>query len=224
MSTFISCIDECDNFRVKNDPTLVPFYLSSSPAAERQLIGILKPQIIDLLQAHDAQRVASSSAAAFDILLGAGKDSVAFSASIDTPEKRSAVMRDLGHHWRDQGLFAEVLGGRLWRNELYAVRASPFRGWTPDAPPAFMMERVVCALFGIVTYGVHLSCYTADYRVWVPRRAKTKQTSVVSCSRIGNSREQLAGVSGQHGRGRHPGGHDPVREHTQGSNGRGESF
>src|SRR5258708_25927716 len=55
------------------------------------------------------------------------------------------------------------------------------------------MERSACALFGIVTYGVHMTVYEqkgdADagvggtdgkvpMRVWVPRRAATKPTCV----------------------------------------------
>ena len=44
------------------------------------------------------------------------------------------------------------------------------------------MERAVSALFGIVTYGVHLTAFVRDpeasygMKLWVPRRAKTKQT------------------------------------------------
>jgi len=62
----------------------------------------------------------------------------------------------------------------------------------------FSMERSACALFGIVTYGVHMTVYEqkgdADagvggtdgkvpMRVWVPRRAATKPTCV-SCLSI----------------------------------------
>lgn len=177
MSTFLPIITECDNFRPRKDDDLALFYLSLSvPAQERQLIGILRPQVVELLNAYNTQRAEP----AFEMGLSAsGKKAVAFSASIDTPDKRSAVMHELGHRWRDDGLFADVIGGRMWRNELYAVRASPFLGWSPTAPPAFVMERVVCALFGVVTYGVHLTAYTPDYRFWVPRRSKTKQTFVV---------------------------------------------
>ena len=53
---------------------------------------------------------------------------------------------------------------------------------------AFSMERAACKLFGVVTYGVHMTVYEqqkgdvrADangVRVWVPRRAATKPTCV----------------------------------------------
>lgn len=42
--------------------------------------------------------------------------------------------------------------------------------------PAFALERAACALFGVATFGVHLTAYTPDYRIWVPRRAATKST------------------------------------------------
>jgi len=50
----------------------------------------------------------------------------------------------------------------------------------------FSMERSACALFGVVTHGVHMTVYEqkgdADsevpVRVWVPRRAATKPTCV----------------------------------------------
>ncbi|EPQ50852.1 LOC733379 protein-like protein [Gloeophyllum trabeum ATCC 11539] len=41
------------------------------------------------------------------------------------------------------------------------------------------MERSACALFGVVTYGVHMTVYEEDergVRVWVPTRAKSKPT------------------------------------------------
>jgi hypothetical protein len=63
----------------------------------------------------------------------------------------------------------------------------------------FSMERSACALFGVVTYGVHMTVYeqkgNADVgvgeadgkvpmRVWVPRRAATKPTCVCHVSII----------------------------------------
>lgn len=50
----------------------------------------------------------------------------------------------------------------------------------------FSMERSACALFGVVTHGVHMTVYEqkgdgdgeSPMRVWVPRRAATKPTCV----------------------------------------------
>jgi 8-oxo-dGTP pyrophosphatase MutT (NUDIX family) len=43
------------------------------------------------------------------------------------------------------------------------------------------MERAACALFGVVTYGVHLNAYvrdpeTGEIKIWTPRRARNKHT------------------------------------------------
>lgn len=71
--------------------------------------------------------------------------------------------------WREAKVFG-VLDG--WRNELYPV-------YGPDKQLLFSMERSASALFGIVTYGVHMTAYTesADgIKIWTPRRSPTKQT------------------------------------------------
>jgi 8-oxo-dGTP pyrophosphatase MutT (NUDIX family) len=64
----------------------------------------------------------------------------------------------------------EVLKG--WRNEKYPV-------YGPGGEFLLEMERCASPLFGIVSYGAHLTGYVHDesgYKIWVPRRAKTKQT------------------------------------------------
>ena len=109
------------------------------------------------------------------------------------------------------GAFASVIGGSRWRSEWYDVYRAPGGAVRADgrdphavlqveeAPPlpggfvssgneyVFSMERSACALFGIVTHGVHMTVYEqgrgADgnmsaVRVWVPRRAATKPTCV----------------------------------------------
>lgn len=44
---------------------------------------------------------------------------------------------------------------------------------------AFTLERAACAIFGLPTYGVHMTAYEGsgrDMKIWVPRRAETKAT------------------------------------------------
>lgn len=68
-----------------------------------------------------------------------------------------------------QGTF-ELLKG--WRNENYAV-------YGPGGEFLLEMERAASPLFGIVSYGAHLTGYVHDasgFKIWVPRRAKNKQT------------------------------------------------
>jgi 8-oxo-dGTP pyrophosphatase MutT (NUDIX family) len=60
-----------------------------------------------------------------------------------------------------------------WRGELYAV-------YGRSGELLFNVERSASPLFGVVTYGVHLTAYTrsadGELKIWTPRRARTKQT------------------------------------------------
>lgn len=99
------------------------------------------------------------------------KKTVTILAQLDTCEKRSEAFEKLGDKWRAQKLF-DVLEG--WRNEKYAI-------YNPTGTVYFLMERAVTALFGVVTYGVHIVGFVPgqsakDARIWVPKRALTKPT------------------------------------------------
>jgi len=66
-----------------------------------------------------------------------------------------------------------------WRNELYPV-------YGPQRELLFSVERAASPLFGIITYGCHMTAYTrmsassgsdkSETKIWVARRAATKQT------------------------------------------------
>lgn len=84
-----------------------------------------------------------------------------------TVEERSANIQATLAAWRAAARF-RVLGG--WRNELYAI-------YCPPGELYLTMERSACALFGVVTYGVHMTAYTpSPLRIWTPRRNPAKQT------------------------------------------------
>ena len=94
-----------------------------------------------------------------------------------TPIPRSSsnseeqIIRDTLEQAKAGDIF-QVLRG--WRNELNPIYA-PYS----SRQPSTSMERAGSALFGINTYGVHLTAYqnTSDcMRIWVPRRARSKQT------------------------------------------------
>ncbi|KAI9879118.1 MAG: hypothetical protein M1830_009505 [Pleopsidium flavum] len=83
--------------------------------------------------------------------------------------KRSLLMAKTTATARDKGSF-RVLEG--WRNELYPVYGS-------DRELLVDIERAASALFGVVTYGVHMTAYVQSkecMKIWVPRRARNKQT------------------------------------------------
>ncbi|KAF3904700.1 hypothetical protein ABW21_db0209431 [Orbilia brochopaga] len=89
----------------------------------------------------------------------------------ETVEERTANMAKTTARWREAKRF-DILSG--WRNEMYTVYA-------PQGKPAFHMERSATPLFGVLTYGSHMTVYvpaspTHPMRIWVPRRAAGKST------------------------------------------------
>jgi len=113
---------------------------------------------------------------------------VSFASGISTPSVRTEAMKELCERWRDTGLFKDAIGPNKWRGELYPVYRNPFgvhdKIYGEEYPDdkgnyAFEMERSAAALFGIVTYGVHMTIYHDSddgMKIWVPTRARTKQT------------------------------------------------
>ncbi|KAI0046807.1 hypothetical protein FA95DRAFT_1559759 [Auriscalpium vulgare] len=192
--SFIAVVDRCDNFRPPlptpfspnhtERPALVPFLLSPTTQPP---IGLVRAAIVDALQPSPifiTHRPSHEHPRGY----------ISFAAHITTPAARSRAMHSLLAFWRTVRLFPDVIGPTKWRNELYDIFASPFDvlsadtaegadGAVPKIEPtnyAFSMERAACALFGVVTYGVHMTVYEQDddgaMRIWVPRRSATKQT------------------------------------------------
>lgn len=85
------------------------------------------------------------------------------------PALRSKLIQESIGEAAKQETF-KVLKG--WRNENYPVYA-------PGGEYIFEIERSAACLFGVVTYGAHMTGYIEDQtglKLWVPRRAKNKQT------------------------------------------------
>lgn len=105
-------------------------------------------------------------------------EAITFTSEYSTPETRTAGLNAVAQRWRQAGLFSKPLSG--WRDELYAVYGLNPRPGSRN-PIAFKLERAACALFGVATFGVHLTAYTTDpgtgaLKVWVPQRSSTKAT------------------------------------------------
>jgi 8-oxo-dGTP pyrophosphatase MutT (NUDIX family) len=89
-----------------------------------------------------------------------------------TEKERSAAVAATCDYWRKNKTFAVLAG---WRDELYPVRDE-------HGALLFDIERSASCLFGVVTYGVHMTAYVKaaeekhGVKIWVPRRAKTKST------------------------------------------------
>lgn len=206
--SFLDIINVCDNTRVHHPSPvpsiydvelLVPLYLSESP--DSPVIGLLRPVILKqlVLENQRSRELGVQEMWALNVVeatyiprnnrnLG---PSVSFRSWLDSHVKRTAAMKELCERWRDTLLFEDVCGPKKWRAELYPIYADPLgiHDHPRDASLgqalnfAFEMERSVCALFGLITYGVHMSIYREvqvdgkkSLQIWVPTRARTKQT------------------------------------------------
>lgn len=91
---------------------------------------------------------------------------------LPTEPSRSEKAAATTNYWRTNQTF-KLLSG--WRDELYPV-------YGPDNKLLYSMERSASPLFGIVTYGVHMTGFVRapeeehGLKIWVPRRAAGKQT------------------------------------------------
>lgn len=197
MSTpsFVSIVDRCDNFRLESTTEhFTEFRLSPD---SKHIIGLIADDVLDALRVANLTSLSAFQPPVWDIRQAGTKAShkplsllifpcrrcldeqhkslVAFREWVDTPEKRTQALKVLTEKWRDSGLFSNIISPLLWRDELYPVYIDAFGPRTEDRV-AFVLERTACALFGLVTYGVHMTMYTEDWKIWVPTRAKAKQT------------------------------------------------
>lgn len=86
-----------------------------------------------------------------------------------TSSQRSALLAKTINEAAKQKTFSILEG---WRDELYPV-------YGPRGEFLLEMERSASSLFGIVTYGIHVTAYVKEgneIRIWVPKRSKTKST------------------------------------------------
>lgn len=199
--SFLDIINICDNTRIRqasplsspfDTELLVPLYLSR--LLDSPVIGLLRPVIIKQLRLENyrSSRLGKPDVWSFcEPGNGSSTERVCFQDWVDTPAKRTAALKEICERWRDIRLFDDVCGPEKWRNELYPVYGDPFgpHDHPVNAVPgqklnfAFEMERSACALFGVITYGVHMSIFEEvevggqkRLQVWVPTRSRTKQT------------------------------------------------
>ncbi|KAF6745973.1 nudix hydrolase 20 [Ephemerocybe angulata] len=212
--SFLQLVELCDNVdlrrdapdvlydaRYPEDEQLVPFALTD--ALDSPVVGLLRPEIVQRLVLENESSRQKNVQELWAIRLDKNTHRslsngrsigpcISFAAWVDSPAKRTAALKELCERWRDSGMFPEVCGPKKWRNEMYAIYADPFGAHDyPDQDTGgkplnyvFEMERSACALFGVITYGVHMSIYEEDVddkgrkslRIWVPTRALTKPT------------------------------------------------
>ncbi|KAK7715776.1 hypothetical protein SLS57_006781 [Botryosphaeria dothidea] len=158
----IDLLNDCDNFPYyETDPGLYDAALDRlytlQVADDDTILGFVLPAVAEVLRGLSSWTLSDED---HSLVLNTGEDE---------PERTSIIaqttlaMRETGHF--------QVLAG--WRDELYPV-------YRRDGRLLFKIERAASPLFGVVSYGVHMTAYVKDddgvYKFWVPRRAKTKQT------------------------------------------------
>ena len=163
----LDLINECDNFPYFHSSSKIYFahvntyyglYVKDHPETE---LGYLLPSVVEVFRGLSDWKI-DDEERSLTLQTGSNEEERTKAVAFTTQ-----AMRATGHF--------EVLKG--WRNELYPV-------YGPNRELLFSMERAASALFGIVTYGVHMTAYTMkagesgekEMQIWVPRRAADKQT------------------------------------------------
>ena len=200
MASFLDIVRRCDNY-VRDGEVLVPFSITPKGS----IIGLLRPEIVKELLSENTRNQSEGVQENWTPCVRLGADTIeriCFAPHLSTKEVRSAAIKKLCEGWRDGGvLFQDVMGPRKWRNELYPIYENYLGPYVVKNPElshphsegldanthaagetnhVFDIERSAAALFGLVTYGVHMTVYEKGedgvVRLWTPTRAKTKQT------------------------------------------------
>ena len=200
MTSLLDIVRRCDSY-VRDGEALVPF--SISPGGS--IIGLLRPEIVKELSSENVKSQSKGVQENWTLCVRPGTkivERICFSPHLSTKAARSEAIKELCERWRDGGvLFQDIMGPRKWRNELYPIYENCFgphvvknpdlsyphsKGLDANTHAAgetnhvFDIERSAAALFGLVTYGVHMTVFEkggdGTIRIWTPTRAKTKQT------------------------------------------------
>lgn len=168
--SLLDLINDCDSFphRDRNPKFYTKhintYYHLRVAAHPTTTLGYLLPSVALTLRHLPDWSVSPQDGSPSTVTLTTGTNVRERSAAI---ARTCSAMRQTGH-WR-------VLD--KWRDELYAV-------YGPDGDVLFAIERSASPLFGVVTYGVHMTAYTHSsnpssregLKIWIPRRSRTKQT------------------------------------------------
>ncbi|KAL1973663.1 hypothetical protein VTN31DRAFT_6298 [Thermomyces dupontii] len=163
--TNLQLVEECDSFPYYDrDPAFYTEHLKKYHAFKINgcpaILGYLLNEVVEKFYWIPGDWHVDS--AARTVTLMAAPDA--------TPQERSEIMSRLLAEAVRRETFAVLKG---WRHEKYPI-------YGPGGEFLMDMERSASPLFGIVTYGVHMTGYVEDeqhgIRIWVARRSRTKQT------------------------------------------------
>lgn len=163
----LDLVKECDNFPYyQTDPklffahinTYYALYVKDHPETE---LGYILPSVAEVFRGLPDWKINDEDRS---LMLMTGS----------TEEERSKVVEATIRAMHATDHF-KVLA--KWRYELYPV-------YGPKGELLFSLERAASALFGVVTYGIHMTAYVKskaedekdEIKIWVPKRAVTKQT------------------------------------------------
>lgn len=166
--SFLDLVNFTDNTPYPEDPQYDLLKASQYTFLSHDLvpIGSMSLNVLSLLQA-------SLGDYSSFFVINESKQTIALHPSLTSFEKRNEAMSKVASTLLQSGSFQAVLSG--WRNELYVV-------YCPSTVPYLLIERAASPLFGVVTYGVHITGYVSSPspktpgKIWVPRRSYTKPT------------------------------------------------
>ncbi|WVW81517.1 hypothetical protein I302_103511 [Kwoniella bestiolae CBS 10118] len=197
--SLLPVIEVVDNFPYTPSHSYVPFHLTLADFQNNlPALGLLRQDVLREMKA------VAKGIWEFEISTGKPDETGDFHTEVicvyfteelvkKGKEEIGRVMAKVVRGWKEEGKFPGPLAG--WRNELYTIYASPnssglYASSHSTSQPvmvgpgtfknvAFHLERAACALFGLATFGVHMTAYEGEghaMKVWVPRRSKTKAT------------------------------------------------
>ncbi|CAG8536210.1 10457_t:CDS:2 [Acaulospora morrowiae] len=161
----LDIVKQCDNFPYPEETVEIQKFNTTPLILNDTKIGLLLPSVIQALRSYNEKHESPSP---FVIK----EDLVTFSPHVNTFEKRTKAIEQLLNSWRTEKTFSALKG---WRDELYPVYGDP----SGPSNMAFVIERAATPLFGVLTFGVHLTGFVktkGHYRIWVAKRSKTKPT------------------------------------------------
>ncbi|RMZ89681.1 hypothetical protein DV736_g3084, partial [Chaetothyriales sp. CBS 134916] len=169
----LDLVNECDNFPYPfHDPlaysqNLSRYYEFKLEGYDSCVLGYVLASIAaKIAESPNWKLIKGGAAPASGILTFAPTRN---GEPVSSLKDRNAVLAVEMQTLRERKLF-KVLDG--WRNEKYPI-------YGPNRELLLSMERSCTPLFGVVTYGAHMTGFVRTHgaiKIWAPKRALTKQT------------------------------------------------
>ncbi|EQL32713.1 hypothetical protein BDFG_05105 [Blastomyces dermatitidis ATCC 26199] len=170
LKSYLDIVHECDSFPyMQQDVEAYRKYVSAFHAFKingyPQILGYMRNEIVQKFPWPEPTWKVVKSAE------GESGTITLMSPIGATADERTKLINDTLQTARDT---FDVIKGKAWRNENYPIRI-------PGKEEVLgSMERAAACLFGIQTWGIHMTAYVVndkgEYLLWVPKRSETKST------------------------------------------------